>query len=935
MKTVIMWMFFILTILPFSSVVNAGNDSAPEIENERIIFRDGKLAGNTSKLTAVTFEEKPALKINFQSWGNSINLKEQDWSCFEAIKLEIYSARSGKEKMIIALDSEPGEKATGNYYSTPFPITWTGWRTVVLPLKQFSKSRNPVGWNQINQITFHTQGYGLKPESDANVVIRDISLLPGQPEDPNAGLRPGLYPINTAEWILSVFWDRGLSDYRDWKTEQGSASQTGWDLSLSWTDTLRITRSLDLDCTKFDTIIPAIGLLPGVLVKVEAETDQGILQTEYTVPNDNGKTSEFPLSIKGSKVLKRITVTLKNANGDPGTGMFKYVLLADSVGVKNVERMYADIAKIDFDKYIVSDRYFYPTFLPGLNLYCDADKLCSLRDRILADPELKKRLNDISANLNKAGAPEKNIRAYSTRDRRFGRDRDIIAADLYNQTEPAWCGMLLCDADLLRLAARRAIALVLTPHWGAGMMASLPGTTFEHRCFDESLIMERLAFTLDFCYEFFTPYGRELILRTLAERGAGTANFNAWRYEYIYRCNQLSAFSAGRIATYLAMEKSNWERVKPYTDLAIAELNDSMKFILEPDGGYLEGASYYQYTLSGAFSAYYLYARARGKEFTAILPPQLQGAPDYIELMLSTDDRQGFLPLCDGGSYITPQVVQILAEIFPESQFGRLCNKYRKLSGMISPSERWSYLAGNPLTEKKEVPLRPFVKIDSLSSAASVRTLAGNIQKIFVTGDARNGGHKHNDAGSFMIEYAGETYAMDSGICSYASPFSHELKKEERHNVMVPLLKKGGYAHQKLVPEPLKVSATGDGNRFEFSVDLAPCWNGMFKKRTRQIVSESPDNIVLTDTFEVANECNGVRFFYLSPFPIELKDRLVSIHGTKAELTFAIPDGWEIQTERLTRVSAPDQYRLSLTNNTQQGELRLEIKTVPVTVPSP
>ena len=487
----------------------------------------------------------------------------------------MYSARSGKESMVIALASEPEKKSGGNYYSCQLSVNWTGWRTVVLPLKRFGKSRNPIGWNEIQRITFHTHGYNLKPEEGACVRIGSISLLPGTPPDPKAGLKPCLYPLNTAESVMSVFWDNTLSDYQYWKAEQGSITQTGWHLEVTWTQSLRMTRDLELDCSRFDTIVPAIGLASGVQVIVEAETDLGVQHQEYTVPNDGGKTTEFPLSIKGSKLLKRITLSLKNAKGGQGTGFFRYVILTDSEELKKVNRMYADIAKIDFDKYVVSDNYFFPTYTPGLNIYCDTENLNSIREEILGNPELKKQLESQRVSL-KNWEAQQNIRAYTSQDRRFVRDRDLVANDVYNLTQPAWCGILLCDAELMRLSAKRAIALVLMPHWGAAMMASMPGTTFEHRCFDESNAMRNLVFSLDFCYEMFTPYGRELILRTLAERGTGTANFNAWRYKYIYHNNQMSAFSTARIAAYLAMEKSNWENVKPYTDLAVAELNESM-----------------------------------------------------------------------------------------------------------------------------------------------------------------------------------------------------------------------------------------------------------------------------------------------------------------------------------------------------------------------
>ena len=96
---------------------------------------------------------------------------------------------------------------------------------------------------------------------------------------------------------------------------------------------------------------------------------------------------------------------------------------------------------------------------------------------------------------------------------------------------------------------------------------------------------------LDLAGEMFTDAGRTYLMRRLAEEGIGPINYVAWRYEYIFHCNQLAYFNTGRMYAYLMLERE-WPRVKPYTDLAYRDAIDNLETVIEPDGGSLEGPGY-------------------------------------------------------------------------------------------------------------------------------------------------------------------------------------------------------------------------------------------------------------------------------------------------------------------------------------------------------
>ena len=164
------------------------------------------------------------------------------------------------------------------------------------------------------------------------------------------GAHVNLIPVNSAESILSPFWDAGLSDFKQWEIQcaDGSAVQK-WDVHLHWKGKSRLIRKMDLDVSRFDTIIPALSLLPGVKVKVEAVSDKGKRSAEYTVPDDQGKTTEFPLALNGATRLSEFSVTLESPKKT--FGFFKYLLISDSKRLKDVERQYADLGKMDFSKF--------------------------------------------------------------------------------------------------------------------------------------------------------------------------------------------------------------------------------------------------------------------------------------------------------------------------------------------------------------------------------------------------------------------------------------------------------------------------------------------------------------------------------------------------------------------------------------------------------
>ena len=862
--------------------------------------------GSFGKILKGTAEENGVL-LDTSQWCVRIAPRQTDWSRAEGICFEICSSRAGQDEFVLRLDS-PDER---NYYYRKIKIDWVGTKKCFYPFAKFQKSRSPRGWNSIAEIGFYTHGWGMTPTPGGKHILRSIQLKNARSSE----LIP--IPVNTAESMVSCFWDPNLSDLKQWRIEGGKAKQLFHAVSLTGTDGIRMSREARLRTAGYDRLL-LYGIFPEkTKLKMKIRNGQGEkVILHVTTPDIH----EYSIPLEGAAVIDRIVLELSPL---AAAGTISWLALANDERLKGEETRFEQLKKMDLGRFMTPEETEL-SFTPAGQLFCDRQHIETLRRRIAASAPAKQRLESEIRKWSKMPSGEDTIRPCVSNDRRFIRDRDP-REDLYRAYVPIWLGILTRDKTLLRAGVKRALALALIPDWGVGVQSSMPGTAWGHIAFEHSYTIPALVFAMEFGHEALNRAGKELLLRRIAESGLGTIQYNVWKYDYIFSCNQLSMFSGARVAALLLLEKRGWAHVAPYTDLAIRELTESMNRIFYRDGGYGEGPGYLVALLSGALQSYYLYARARNVPLETVLPAAVRRSADYAELLVSTDRNQGFIPVNDGHSYPLPAVCAAMAEMVPDSQYTRLFHTYCRLHQIPSPADFWSYVIADPFQEKRLPPLRPFVKLDSIASAASVRLLDGEPLKILFMNDTEATTHKHPAAGNFILELAGETYAMDAGIGSYSSPLTVELQSGERHNIMMPCDDGKRFIPQNKTAALCPFEAAGDERKFFASVDLLPVWKGKFRKRKRTIRSESPEKIILEDEFECV-DAPSAAFFWLTTLPITLSGNTVTICGKRGEMRFSIPDGWGRRVEELKLPEAPfRQNRLTLLSPSGSGTLRLEM----------
>ena len=572
-------------------------------------------------------------------------------------------------------------------------------------------------------------------------------------------------PINVAEAIIEPFWDPQISGLSKWRIRPGArhglrVSQNWCWVNFEWMrrpagrPALSMSRSFNIPCKGYDKLLVSVQAPVGSTVRLAAVTDKG-QRSMASTPSPVDR-REVALDLKGATVLKRLTIEIDPASDGPALGSFLWIGLQNSA---MLDAHFAQWQGCDpkWDGHLKPASY-QPKFVPAYELVTSRREIRAAQRRHAADVMRSGSSAALaSAKALDTTAPEAFITDHLHRytDTRYIRERDYGANFPTDPATAARAGIVLKDPKLLRLAARAALSMAACPTWDESFICDYPIGIYEHRCFNHTAVLSSLVAALDLAGEMFTDAGRDFLLRKIAEEGLGRTNFIVWKHDYIFRNNQLSAFSAGRILAYAVLER-HWQHVTPYLELAYRELVENVEQILLPDGGYAEGPSYFAYGVGTALAALGHYARARGKTLQDVLPTRLSKTENFAACLGSTDESVDFVPFADGSALQSRAWLSTMALLVPEGHWTRLYMK-------AAARERGEIVRAAP----DELP--PFIALPNMGCLASHRRLGDEWVKIFVAGTMAGADHQHEDKGGFVLEFAGETFAMDPGTASYGN----------------------------------------------------------------------------------------------------------------------------------------------------------------------
>lgn len=726
-----------------------------------------------------------------------------------------------------------------------------------------------------------------------------------------------LTPINSAEAVFEAFHDPQISELSQWTvTGDGVTGFKVWQnwiwVQWEWQQpavdglVIRFHRELDLDCSGYDRVIVCAAIPEGGYYTLRAETDLGP-RTRQGEPMGAAKREEW-LPLEGAQKVKSLTIEARYPIGASGNGWIYWMALQSTTRLPAHLAQWAGYDE-RWEKYLQPASY-EPSFLPTYGLLLDADELDAVR-REFADTPMAGAMREAAEDA-RLVPPEKLIGQYVNfwNSNSLRRERDHGKVITIHGANAAQAGILFKDRALCRLAARFALSIAHCERWDDCFVCYMPGSTWEQRSFVQSICVYECALILDLCGEWFTEIGRQLVLRRIAEEGIGNLNFNTWWWEYIFHCNQLAWFAPGRILGYLLLErtmparvadfpKPSPSRVAPYTELAVQDLIENLNRCLQPDGGYVEGPTYFTWVARQAFVSLHLYARARGRPLAELMPVAMKQTALMAEVLYSTDDNLDVIPICDA-MFAFPEALAHLAAFMPDSHWVTVYHKQLRRAG-ASPSLLAMALARSIPAEGPA--LRAFVDMPATGMMCSVRRHQGKLVKLFLMGNKAGAGHTHEDKGSFVLEFAGDSFAMDFGVVDYSNPLVEELKTAQRHNMLTPWSLGARPEPANPINADIRALGRGDETYFHASMDATAGWEGWFTKWVRTWDSSSSDTLVITDEWAVV-QGEGVVFHWTTQLPMRQVGDKVIIEGRRGLAEITIPPGTEAILEQLPLMNA-------------------------------
>ena len=791
--------------------------------------------------------------------------------------------------------------------------------------------------------------FSMSPSMTAKALPADKRPIPD--EQPSPTLQP--VSINPGEAVLATFLEERLYKPEEWTIQDGSeigmtmqkAYRMFHGAMFQWLKPYPdankpefcMERAMNVEVGGYDHLIVGAVLPDKAQLQVCAVTERGELKQTFEKLPDQQR--EYFLPLQGAQQLKHLRLSVFSNEQGTQSGAILWIILQNKQKLAEYQRQLLPFGTT-WEKHLKPESY-QPEFIPTYGIVFDKGKLEEIRNK----HEEIIRQQGQSPYLQAAGqmmsqTPEELLREYVGNNIRFGRDRDLQMPDLRPSTL-AIAGVLSRDKEMLRMAARHALTLAVTPHWDEGFMGHFPGSNWVHAAFRESWVAHELAITLDLAGEMLTKAGQDYILKRLATDGIGHINYITWSAEYIHRMNQMSVFSHGRILSYAVLMQT-MPRVKPYLELAYTDLVNNLQKIILPDGSDVEGPSYMTYTIAEAALALYYYAQATGKPLTEVIPANILHSEQFAEALCSTVDDYDFIPICDADPNIDRMdAVAFLAAMSEHSCWNHIYTKAldrqqaNAQNAEVTPLKQGIESPGLlalviPSSLQRETfEPKPFVSLPDMGVMASTRKTGNEWLKILIQGNKAKAGHCHEDKGSFYIEFAGEVFAEDLGRAPYGDAMTFTSKQCQWHNMLIPIETKERPCPINPIPADVKPTGNGDAQHFDAQIDATPGWENYFAQHIRTWQSSTPEELTITDQYSL-KQGNGVEFYWLTTLPVEMNSGMVRIKGQRGMAEIKVPKGCSCRVEKAAWWDKRQVNRILFTRKRTSGTITTHVRFTPL-----
>jgi len=443
-------------------------------------------------------------------------------------------------------------------------------------------------------------------------------------------------------------------------------------------------------------------------------------------------------------------------------------------------------------------------------------------------------------------------------DLRYIRAREKGRATYFS--EPmilGFVGLVNGDRAMGFHALRYLMCLVHTPSWAQSAESRARGSVWDQRCFNEEQATTAAALLLDW-YDFaLTPRARQLAQQVLWDKGVSVIERDMMKYDYVFTMNQGPWFCRARLLAGLYLE-TVWPRMKPHTELAIADMRAGMENYLLPDGGTDEGLGYFSLTLHAVLPGFLAYARARGVDVRKLLPAAFARTGDFVAALSATEPGRVLTEGDNTIDLVVGDTIPMLAAIFPGEAYSRVvaaCLMQRRPAGYYDQyffEGVFAFIAGPGKLDPPETIVPTFAQLSHTGHLTSRRaTPAGRSVRLHLVGAKANASHTHFDKGSFLLELDRLPALLDRGQVRYDDLRSYTLKRTELHNTLTPVTVDGVYLNQAGVLEAAIPTGEGDERRLRARIDLTHVWRGVMTSCTRELAADSVEEFTVVDRGEL------------------------------------------------------------------------------------
>ena len=411
--------------------------------------------------------------------------------------------------------------------------------------------------------------------------------------------------------------------------------------------------------------------------------------------------------------------------------------------------------------------------------------------------------------------------------------------------ELAVIGQLDEDKDMLNMACRCALSLACCEYWCGDPMETVSGVTWHHRSFTESEIAREISTVISLAGGLLSWHGRNFLQNMLIMKALPRMEADFMTMEYIYHTNQGIGFMSGYVQA-LAVLADKYPRYERRIDEAEQMLDEMLQNAFSADGSTFEGANYWQYIMINYLYSVYFLAKHKKKNLKEYIGNKLDKVADFGLSML--DEGGYMIPVNDCGRGIYSMIIPaMLYEITGDKRWAKLYWQKHNADYMLS-----MVIVNSVDVPKCEVPIpNEFFYIPSVGYTQVYRE---GVHFFGVSGPS-NSTHCHHDKGSFLIFKDGREIITDKAL-PYHEADSERLRTTPSHSIAIP--EENGKIMEQLYGDGIKSvvkKAEYKNGIFEWECDNKEVWDDAFvKENTRKIVSEKPNEFIITDTFELKKE---------------------------------------------------------------------------------